>query len=441
MAMNPKFRLPLIIGGSLLILAAVGLTVFRAPGANIEGIGGELGISGEVPAQDFATSVELLPVTINGNEFSAGDLGVVADDLPTIPRAWDFAAWGKTYSGKVTVDSTKLEAALSTIDGYKSPTDAQLAMVEDTWTVTPGENGLKLDGDLSQVVLEAVRKDSKKVELQLQETTPTLTTETVQSVADHMNAASLEVLAGNSSVVTFTGARLNELIELTPTGDHFELSVKSDAVSGLARLYAEDLNRERVDGEQVVDEEGKVLKTIEEPRDGFIPASEEELKKSLEESLAKLLETPNPAVQLPGEVDPAKPNNLMRTAMVDVSDHTAYFYENGVEVARFPIAVGKPGYDTNRGTFKVYTQLTSQNMGSCDSRGNYRPGGSFDYCTANVPWVTYFNGDEGFHGTYWHNNFGNPSSNMSHGCVNMREDDAKWTYGFLQTGSTVVIQD
>jgi hypothetical protein len=30
-----------------------------------------------------------------------------------------------------------------------------------------------------------------------------------------------------------------------------------------------------------------------------------------------------------------------------------------------------------------------------------------------------------FHGTYWHNNFGTP---MSHGCVNMQPDEAKWLF-------------
>ncbi|HJA03525.1 MAG TPA: L,D-transpeptidase, partial [Candidatus Microbacterium stercoravium] len=63
----------------------------------------------------------------------------------------------------------------------------------------------------------------------------------------------------------------------------------------------------------------------------------------------------------------------------------------------------------------------------------------FDYCTANVPYVTYFNGDQGFHGTYWHNNFG-PGAYMSHGCVNLREGDAEWVYRFLQVGSPVSVR-
>ncbi|KKU62923.1 MAG: hypothetical protein UX87_C0041G0004 [Candidatus Amesbacteria bacterium GW2011_GWA1_47_16] len=37
------------------------------------------------------------------------------------------------------------------------------------------------------------------------------------------------------------------------------------------------------------------------------------------------------------------------------------------------------------------------------------------YYLPNVPYAMFFYGDYGIHGTYWHNNFGNP---MSHGCVN-----------------------
>jgi hypothetical protein len=54
--------------------------------------------------------------------------------------------------------------------------------------------------------------------------------------------------------------------------------------------------------------------------------------------------------------------------------------------------------------------------------------GSTYYFLPNVPFIMWFAGDgvaadRGFslHGTYWHNNFGYP---MSHGCVNMRTEDA-----------------
>jgi len=33
-----------------------------------------------------------------------------------------------------------------------------------------------------------------------------------------------------------------------------------------------------------------------------------------------------------------------------------------------------------------------------------------------------------FHGTHWHQNFGVP---MSHGCINMKTEEAKWLYRWL----------
>ena len=42
------------------------------------------------------------------------------------------------------------------------------------------------------------------------------------------------------------------------------------------------------------------------------------------------------------------------------------------------------------------------------------------------------------HGTYWHNNFGHP---MSHGCVNMTNEDAKWLYEWAPRGTLVLVQE
>ena len=37
------------------------------------------------------------------------------------------------------------------------------------------------------------------------------------------------------------------------------------------------------------------------------------------------------------------------------------------------------------------------------------------------------------HSTFWHNNFGEPSS---HGCVNAAPDDAKWIFRWANPGTT-----
>jgi len=59
------------------------------------------------------------------------------------------------------------------------------------------------------------------------------------------------------------------------------------------------------------------------------------------------------------------------------------------------------------------------------------------YHLEDVPYVMYFSGDFGLHGTYWHNNFGNP---MSHGCVNLKTEDAKWLYNWVKVGTVVRIR-
>jgi lipoprotein-anchoring transpeptidase ErfK/SrfK len=61
------------------------------------------------------------------------------------------------------------------------------------------------------------------------------------------------------------------------------------------------------------------------------------------------------------------------------------------------------------------------------------------YEVPDVPNVLYFSLlAEALHGTYWHDNFGNP---MSHGCVNLPPDVAAWMYGWAPLGTEVVIRD
>ena len=49
-----------------------------------------------------------------------------------------------------------------------------------------------------------------------------------------------------------------------------------------------------------------------------------------------------------------------------------------------------------------------------------------DYELPGVPWTCFFTAQgHAFHGTYWHENFGVP---MSHGCINMRTEEAKWLF-------------
>jgi lipoprotein-anchoring transpeptidase ErfK/SrfK len=113
---------------------------------------------------------------------------------------------------------------------------------------------------------------------------------------------------------------------------------------------------------------------------------------------------------------------------VDLSKETATMYIGDVPVQSFLISSGKAGTPTELGTFHIYYKTPSQTMtGTIAGEYFYLP---------NVPWVSFFDGGEAFHGTYWHHNFGHP---MSHGCISMTISDAKILYDFAPVGTKVVV--
>lgn len=111
--------------------------------------------------------------------------------------------------------------------------------------------------------------------------------------------------------------------------------------------------------------------------------------------------------------------------LVDLSEQRLYAYEGETNVRTTLVSTGLPATPTVTGTFYIYARLPSQRM-----RG---PG----YDLPGVPYVQYFYEGYGLHGTYWHNNFGQP---MSHGCVNMPTEEAEWAYNWADYETPVVVQ-
>jgi len=115
---------------------------------------------------------------------------------------------------------------------------------------------------------------------------------------------------------------------------------------------------------------------------------------------------------------------------VSIAEQTLTAYEGDQVVLHAPVSSGVPSMgvtkngiptDTPTGIFNVSLKAPSRHMGDGDLTSDPEA-----YELLGVPWVNIFHAyGIGFHGTYWHNNFGN---RMSHGCVNMRNDDAKWLY-------------
>ncbi len=120
-----------------------------------------------------------------------------------------------------------------------------------------------------------------------------------------------------------------------------------------------------------------------------------------------------------------------KTIEVDLLRQTFTAFEYGQAVFKTEISSGLPGYgprvdpeetQTPKGTFTIDIKMPSKHMGDGKLTSDVSA-----YELPGVSWTSFFNHPSGiaFHGTYWHDNFG---SRMSHGCVNMRTEDAKWLY-------------
>jgi hypothetical protein len=116
---------------------------------------------------------------------------------------------------------------------------------------------------------------------------------------------------------------------------------------------------------------------------------------------------------------------------ISISDQTLVAYEEGLEVFRNTISSGVPNprdlpedaipTETPIGNWTIQTKMPSRHMGDGRLTDDI-----YAYELPGVPWTMVFH-DTGaaLHGTYWHQNFG---VRMSRGCVNLRNDDAKWLF-------------
>jgi lipoprotein-anchoring transpeptidase ErfK/SrfK len=133
------------------------------------------------------------------------------------------------------------------------------------------------------------------------------------------------------------------------------------------------------------------------------------------------------------EIAPISPDLAYEDKRIELSLARQYLtaYEGDQPVLGVPVSTGlgsKPvpdGTQTPRGRFHITSKTPSKHMGSIQASG--APDG---YILPGVPWTCFFIFETGvaFHGTFWHGNFGMP---MSHGCVNMRNPDAKWLFRWV----------
>jgi lipoprotein-anchoring transpeptidase ErfK/SrfK len=119
---------------------------------------------------------------------------------------------------------------------------------------------------------------------------------------------------------------------------------------------------------------------------------------------------------------PPAPLTQGKSIVVSVEKQRIYAYEDGKLVYSRLTSTGRAETPTLKGDFNIYVKYEADDMSG--------PG----YFLPQVPYTMYFYKGYGIHGTYWHNSFGRP---MSHGCVNLPVEEARWFFEWAEVGTLV----
>jgi lipoprotein-anchoring transpeptidase ErfK/SrfK len=113
-----------------------------------------------------------------------------------------------------------------------------------------------------------------------------------------------------------------------------------------------------------------------------------------------------------------------RWIQISLKEQRLIAWEGANQVYAIAISTGKDSTPTRPGIFKIQTKLAKSRM-----RGA-------DYDVANVPYVMFYEGNYAIHGAFWHRKFGTP---VSHGCVNVAVNHARWLFDWASVGTQVII--
>jgi hypothetical protein len=121
---------------------------------------------------------------------------------------------------------------------------------------------------------------------------------------------------------------------------------------------------------------------------------------------------------------PSSVGEAERWIDVDVAEQVMVAYEGDRPVFATLVSTGRAGPSTATpiGEFHIWIKLATSDMDDLQREDVDR-----NYAIEAVPWVQYFEGSNGFHAAFWHDDFGR---RRSHGCVNLSPRDARRLFEF-----------
>lgn len=252
-----------------------------------------------------------------------------------------------------------------------------------------------------------------------------------QESANQILGVALNFMRGGKAAHAASRAEVAKWLHFIPDTTAGTLTVEVD--SAKVRQFLDDVVAAKIttlpiDRKVVVDKQTGEQRVIQEGRKGYQIKDVDKLTQDVVAALANrqplsreldVAEAPFKTITMSG---------YGKWIEIDISSQRLTAYLGNEVVGSWLISSGKAATPTQIGEGRIYAKYAMQTM-TGTINGEY-------YYVPNIKWVSYFNGGEAIHGTYWHSNFGNP---MSHGCINMTEEAAKVIYDFAPIGTKVIV--
>ncbi|MEA5573358.1 L,D-transpeptidase [Calothrix sp. UHCC 0171] len=123
--------------------------------------------------------------------------------------------------------------------------------------------------------------------------------------------------------------------------------------------------------------------------------------------------------------------------VVDLSDRRVYVYRMGEVIASYPTGIGKKGWETPTGSFKVFHMQHDPVWRHPITGKVFPPGEDSPLGDRWIGFLSDKDGEIGFHGTPDDSLVGSP---VSHGCLRMRNPDVRMLYNQIKIGTPVEVR-
>ncbi|SDG41612.1 L,D-transpeptidase family protein [Microbacterium sp. 77mftsu3.1] len=434
-----KIGLPV---AAVVAAATVCSLVLIAPGTTAAGVpvGGQ---TAGAAADSISSRLGSIEVSLGdgGPTVSAADLGASVDASAVADAAfagspmWNVTAWFAEYgTPEVTLDADRAASALRAAlpDAYTDPTPAAVSFQDGAYTVTPAVDGTGVSIDAVRAALETALADgasTASVDPTPEPVASAVTTAEAEATATTLNDMIAEAgfYVGDDRAVPVAPETLASWLQVSADeSGTFGYTADAAAIQAAVDALPTKVNQDPESANVLTSEAGTVLSTVVAGQDGRVLGETSGIARDFADQLA----TGDASYDLPVDVTPRDTVSTVRLAEVDLGEQRLYLKENGKVVDTWLISSGRDGAVTYTGHYSIGWRTPLQDM-----KGTSRDTGN-KYTQPDVPWVMYFNGNQAFHGAYWHNNFGNQ---MSAGCVNMPPALAKKLYDWMPDGGDVWI--